>query len=540
MWGDFETFYPLGLSPSYLSRSDNLVGDHSFANPVPIPGSEQFIRSDYADSYYFLTPALSTVYSPFGRALSVYQQRHLADSDTAHTRVFVTRGRGSFSNTTFTFQNYFGSLGNVNADGTFQKTNGLLFNSNSKLDRLRLIVEPSVGANLHLSMLYSLNRLKGSRIFFPDNYNYHGYLSDNYNILALDATYYQSDAASYSARLTYKNDDQKFDSGTLKTAQRFRVLEGSASHQRAVGNQLITIGGDLRFLRFSQHPNSVSTIYYNLYGSTLFRATDRVQLYGYGALRGSEELKPDPALSGALRFALSDNASFSGLVSHSAVLPQPEMQYLDPVAASFDGDTLIDYRLVADQELEIGTVESIEAIFNWNSEALSLQARGGFATLGDVAAWTADYDSLKNGTYQATELDREVTFASLQTRMRLSSRLRFDASVGARHVEGDDLDYTAGPATTGSIIGWYLLPITSVKVDITAGAGGRFRSDANGYDPGSGEDAVFITDTYLSFDLKKFHFFFNFTNVFDLSYTLNGVQQPGRSIWWGFNWAFDN
>jgi len=263
-------------------------------------------------------------------------------------------------------------------------------------------------------------------------------------------------------------------------------------------------------------------------------------MYGYGALRGSEDLKPDPAVTGAIQFELSSRASVAGVISHSAVTPQPEMQYADPIAGSFDGDTLIDYRVLANKDLEIGTVESVEGILSWNANRLQTQLRGGYSKLTNVGAWQVDYDSLKNGTFQAEAVDRDLLFATAQLRMQLSTRIHVDAAVGSRQVKNGGIDYTSGPTYTGSILGWYVLPVEKVKVDITFGLGGKFRSDGNPYLIGRGDDAVFITDSYLSFDLKNFHLFFNFTNVFDLSYTLNGLQQPGRSLWWGFNWAFDN
>ncbi len=540
MWGDLETFYPLGLAPSYLSRSDNLVGDQSFANPVPLPGSEEFIRTDLADAYYFLTPGLTGIYSPFGRALSIRQRRQLSESDTARAKVYVTRGRGAFSNTTFTFQNHFGKIGNINADGTFQKTNGLVIGSNSKLNRLRVIVEPELGTNLHTSVLYSLNRLQGGRVFFPDNYFYSGFNTDNLANLSLSASYYPSDNSSYSAQLNYKNDDQKFDNGRLRTAQRFRLLEGSAQAQHSLGTQVLTLGGNLRFLHFRHDPGSSNTLYYNLYGSNLWTLSGRFHVFAHGALRGSEDLKPALAVSGLVNFNVFDRLSLSGVVSRNAVVPQPEMQYLDPIAASFDGDTLIDYRLVGDKDLEAGVVESVEGILAWNSDRLKAQIRGGVSHLNNVAAWQVNYDSLANGTFQPVPLDRNLFFATFQSSISLTSRLHLDAAFGRQRVKQGGTDDTYGPENTGSVVGWYKYFVKKYQVDITVGAGGRFRSDCNPYFVGGGDQAVFITDSYLSFDLKKFHLFFNFTNVFDLYYTLNGLQQPGRSMWWGFNWAFEN
>ena len=193
MWGDLETFYPLGLAASHLSRADNFVGEQTFASPVPLPYSEEWLRSEPSRRTYFLRTALNGLVLPFGRSTGVYQQSDLVEFDTATSSVYVNRGRGGFANTTFDFASNFGSFGSIRADGTFQKNDGLFSGADSKLNRMRLMIEPRIRDHLQGRMLYSFNRLRGNRMFFPTDYQFDGNVSDNLATISTSLTYLRSE-----------------------------------------------------------------------------------------------------------------------------------------------------------------------------------------------------------------------------------------------------------------------------------------------------------------------------------------------------------
>lgn len=211
-----------------------------------MPASEEFLRVDIADQQIFFPTGWSQLGSPFGRTTQVYQRRQIERRDTSETSLYVTRGRGAFSNTIFRFQNYFGPSFNLSADGNFQQNTGLFLLADHKLDRLRFVAEPNVGERSSLAVAFQSSRLKGSKLFFPGGYQYRGNYSDNYSALAIIGDRVTSPGVSYRLRAAYKNDDQKFSSTGLSSAQRFRLLDLSLAHQRPLANQTVELGLDLR------------------------------------------------------------------------------------------------------------------------------------------------------------------------------------------------------------------------------------------------------------------------------------------------------
>jgi hypothetical protein len=81
-------------------------------------------------------------------------------------------------------------------------------------------------------------------------------------------------------------------------------------------------------------------------------------------------------------------------------------------------------------------------------------------------------------------------------------------------------------------------PVRKLKIMLNAAVGGRFRSASAQYFGGGSDDARILPEAYFSFDLKSFHFFYNYTNLLNANYYFGGYRQPGRAIWWGFTWAF--
>ena len=77
-----------------------------------------------------------------------------------------------------------------------------------------------------------------------------------------------------------------------------------------------------------------------------------------------------------------------------------------------------------------------------------------------------------------------------------------------------------------------------VLVTVSGAASIKFRSATNRYFDGGSDGTLALTESFLSFDLKQFHFYYNFNNVLSTKYSLDGLTQPGRSLWWGFRWEF--
>ena len=537
MWGDLETFYPLGLTPSHLSRSDNLVGEQAFANPVPLPYSEEWLRSEPSQRYYFLTTALSGLVLPLGRSTGIYQQSDLADVDTATSSVQVNRGRGGFANTTFDFASNFGKLGSLRADGTFQKNDGLLSGADSKLNRMRLIVEPRLRGNLQGRVLYSFNRLRGNRLFFPTRYQFDGDVSDNFATLSSSLTYLRDEDSQIDLRLSYRNDDQRFESASLRTAQRFRIVESQLEYQQRHGHSMNGVIVTVRYLNYRSQDVGSTSLYFDAGLRRLGKFSPRASYFAAVALTGSDQLGPAPNVVAAGMYQLSNQTAASVIGGWRSIQPQPEMMFHQPVQAMF-ADTLYDFALVPNADLGTGTARSLELILNHRCQNLQLQLQGGVIDMRHVAEWEVSTDSLVYGRNQAEESDNNVLYSSIKVRVEPLRQVTANLDYAVRKVTRGGDDVTSGPMHTANGSAWYHFPINRLKIWLNIGAGATFRSAVNRYLAGGIEDGVIVAETYFSFDLKRFHFYFNYHNVLDVSYTLNNIEQPGRSVWWGFRWAF--
>jgi hypothetical protein len=536
-WGELESVYPAALSPSALSVVDPLCGDESFANPVPIPGSEELTRLPYSGGYRLLTPSLAGSASPFGRPFVIYQSLSLPDDDTSKSKIYVTRGTGGFANTTFTFENHFGPAGIVNADGTFIKKNGAGDYGHSNLTRLRIVSRPALARDLSTDVGYFLNRLSGDKLIFAPTGLYTGSLGDNYSGLFAHLAYYASETVNYRAALSYRNDDQGIDFSNLHSRQRFQVFDGHLSQQVLARRHNLEIGADLRFLRYRENFTTHKPIYFSGSLSDLLTLSEKLSLSGAFSLRGSSDLKPRPEilLSASCRF--DSLRSLSLIASRSLLLPQPEMLYLRPVLGGF-ADTTTTYRISGNSQLESGYSNNLESLLQYSlGQRVKVEARAGFSNFHGLPLWLVDYTQYSDGDYQVVAQDRNLFYSSASLRMSLPRGIYGQASYGFRRVFVAAQDYSEGTEHSASGYAGIRFPVHKLKIMINAAVGGRFRTLTR-FLPGGEDDARFLTEAYLSFDLKSFHFFWNYADLLDLAYSVGGYLQPGRQIWWGFNWAF--
>lgn len=537
MWGDFESFYAYGLPTSHLSRSDGFVGEQSFANPVPLANSEEFIRSEPSDRHFLLSPGLSGLVAPFGRTIDVHQQSDQFDFDTATSTIYVNRGRGGFANTTFEFKSNFGKLGSIRTDGTFQKTDGLVIGANTNMRRMRILVQPRVAQNWRSTILYSFNRLEGSKLFFPETFNYVGHVSDYYANLSTSLSYLRSENAQLDLRFSYKNDDQYFDQRDLKTFQRQRMVESRAEYQVRGTRGVLALKGTARYLRFISQSIAQNAILFDLGASDLFSVSPNATLFGAASIVGSNDVSPRPAIVGAFVCDLDDKSTISTTIAWRSILPQPEMLYLAPISAALF-DSTYDYSISGDDALGSGSARTIELVYNYGRGVNQMRLAAGVINLADVSEWETDSDSLLYGETRPVEVDKNAMYACVQGRAHPFNRLSTVFAYGIRQVKSGGTDATLGPQHTASGSAWYGFPIARFKLWVNFGVGATFRSAINRHTYGGVEDGVVIAESYFSFDLKRFHFYFNYHNLLNVDYTLNGVDQPGRSIWWGFRWKF--
>jgi len=208
-WGEFETIYPYGFSPSMLSRSDDIFNNHSFANPMPLPGSEEFIRMEHSDSYYLLTPSVSHLINPFGRMFTLHQPSDWYRSDSTIANVYARFGRAGLSNTFFSFNRPVDVLGYFRFDGTFSKFDGYTLRSRSETDRLRVMFEPEIHPLLKSDVTLFFDRTKGSKMFFPSDYEYTGDVTDNYSGGAFSTQYIFSKSTNYKTKISYQKNSQR-------------------------------------------------------------------------------------------------------------------------------------------------------------------------------------------------------------------------------------------------------------------------------------------------------------------------------------------
>lgn len=540
MWGDFETFYPLGLAPSHLSRANRFSGEQSFANPVPYAYSEDFNRSEPADRQYFLTPALAGLVVPFGRTITVYQQSDLIEFDTARSTIYVNRGRGAFANTTFEFMSHFGKLGSLYADGTYQKTDGLVLSADSRVDRMRFVIEPNLGRRVIGQTLYSFSRTKGRKIFFPDSYFYSGFASDNFTTLSSSLTFLRSQSSQIDWRLNYKNHDQKFNQFDLRTAQRYRLVESSADYTYYGSATITSLGGSARYLRYTDQGIGQNAVYYEAHFRQMRNLSDRFHVFASGEFAGASDVGIGPSLTGVASLDLSGSANVAAVAGLRYLIPTPEMLYSQTKQAGLV-DSVFDYRISGDESLESGTARSLEFVLNQCGEKLQFQIASGMIDLKDAAEWSVNADSVYLSEVHPTLVDRNILYATLRTTVQLHSRINLYLFYGVRSVESDGVDVLYGPQHTAGGFANYRFPIGKMKLWFNVGAGGTFRSANNQNLYGGPEEGVFLTEGYLSFDLKRFHFYFNYHNIFDQGYTQNGIDNSfGRSVFWGFRWTFIN
>jgi len=537
MWGDMETLHPLGLTPSHLSRSDNLVGEQSFANPVPLPYSEEWVRVEPSQRFYLLTPTLSGLVLPLGRSTSMYQQSDLVEFDTATSSVYVNRGRGGFANTTFDFASNFGSFGSIRADGTFQKNDGLYSGADSKLSRMRLTVEPRLSDNLLGRAHYSFNRLRGSKVYFPTDFQFDGNVTDNFATLSTSLTYLRSEDSQFDLRLSYRNDDQRFDDAGVKAEQRFRVVESQLEFQRRHLKNTTSVVVTSRYLNYQSQEMGTSSIYFDAGLRRLGAISERASYFASASLVGSDKLSPAPNVMASSSFQASTTTTLSLIGGWRSIQPQPEMLYMEPVQAML-ADTVVTYSILSDPDLGVGSAASLEMVLNYSRPRLSMQVVGGAINMMNVSEWQFSEDSLEYGRYSAVEVDKNVFYGTLKVHAEPFTRVTANASYGLRNVSSGGKEITSGPIHTANGSAWYRFPINRFRLWLNVGAGATFRSAANRYLAGGVEDGVILTETYFSFDLKRFHFYFNYQNLLDVEYTLNNIQQPGRSVWWGFKWNF--
>ena len=538
-WGEFESVYPSGLSPSALSRVDPLTGDESFANPVPLPGSEEYTRMEPAEGYYLLSPTLSGVGSPFGRPFVVYQQWHLPDDDTSQSEIFVTHGTGGFANTSFTFENHFGAAGIVNVDGTFIRKNRSYsyYGSGSKLNRMRLVSRPVVARNLATTISLSLNRMIGDKIFYPSGVRYYGDLSDNCSAISTQIAYYESEKVNYRAALVYRNDDQRITYEGLQSHQRFQIVDLHLAQQTEGTPNNLELGGDLRYLRYTENQEVHNTFYYNIGTSDLRTLTNRINAYGNFSLRGSNDLRIKPVATLSAEYRIDSLRSVAAIVSRGVLMPQSEMLYLRPVSGVLD--TSVEYRISGNEQLESGYANSVEILLRCSfSRLVAAQARAGYADFHSLPGWQVDYETYANGNYRAVAVDRNLFFAALTARLTLPKGFYGQASYAFRNVYHDGINLTEGPQHQASGYAGVRFPVRKLKIMLNAAIGGRVRSASAQYFGGGSDDARMLAEAYFSFDLKSFHFFYNYTNLLNANYDFGGYLRPGRAIWWGFNWAF--
>lgn len=536
-WGDFETFYPLGLPPTYLSRVDNLAGEQSFANPVPIPYGEDFVRVEPAERFQFLTPALSGLVLPLGGVSSIYQQSDLDDFDTASSSIYVHRARGGFANTTFDFKSNFGKFGAIRSDGTFQKIDGLVSGANTNLRRMRFILEPRLRPELQARILYSINRLNGAKLFFPEAFDYTGNVTDNLSTLATSVTLVQSEHSQYDLRLSYRNDDQRFNQRELKTAQRWRVLDSQLSYQRRSERSVFSLGGAAKYLHFLSQGQMTNSIYYEAGLRQLTSLGPRLSVFGTAAVVGSDDFAPSPLVVGAIITELTDKSSLAAIAGWRGIIPSAELMFSETISASL-ADSVVDYRLQSDHNVGAGKSRSLELVYNRRSDRSTIQMMAGMMKLDDIAEWQIESDSIYVADVSVVERDRSVFYGTLKTNLTISSRVSANLGYGVRSVRGAGDNVTFGAMHTAHGSAYYHFPINKLKLWLNVGVGAAFRSAADRYLLGGPEDGVIVAETYFSFDLKRFHLYFNYHNLLGVDYTLNGIQQPGRSVWWGFSWAF--
>jgi hypothetical protein len=403
---------------------------------------------------------------------------------------------------------------------------------------LRLVSRPTVAHNLATTIGLSLNRIIGDKIFYPKGSRYYGDLSDNCSAISAQADYYENERVNYRASLVYRSDDQRITYTRLQSHQRFQIVDLNVAQQTEGSSNSLQLGGDLRYLRYVENQKTHNALYYNIGASDLLALTDRINTYGNFSLRGSNDLRIRPAATLSTEYRIDSLWSLAAIASRGVFMPQPEMLYLRPVSGALY-DTSIDYRIGGNEQLESGYSNSVEILLRGSfGHHITTQMRAGYVNFHGLPSWQVDYETYANGQYQAVALDRNLFFASLTTRLTLPKGFYGQASYAFRNVYHDGINLSEGPQHQASGYAGVRFPVRKLKIMLNAAVGGRFRSASARYFGGAGDDARMLAEAYFSFDLKSFHFFYNYTNLLNTNYDFGGYLQPGRAIWWGFNWAF--
>lgn len=536
-WGEGEQLYPLGLPPTSLSRADPLFGDNAISNPVPVPISEEALRIDPSQKYYLLSPGLAGAIVPFSRETALYQPLPKPPGDSARSKIYVRRGRYGYANTQVDFASQFGNLGSAILDGNFIKLDNQVQFLQTEDQRLRLIVEPNVGTNSTLQTGIFFNRDHSDRQFFPGFYLYRGRITDNYSGATASFETRLADLQSAGVTLRYRDDEQIFESSQINHRQRSRIYEGSANYQVSAGRNDLRLQLDSKVVNYKSGSTSESPLYWQASGSDMLALRPEVVLFVQAGLAGASGLNLQPLALGILHYQFSGRTHAALLLSHLAAMPQPEERYMPELLAGIAfGDS--DYSVQGNPDLESGSSNSIELMGATSTGKLDLNLRLGATQLNNAPLWSNDRLAHTLGGYQPVGLDRNLIFATLNAHLRLPYGTFVSTAYGFRNLSssGYDLTYGAAHEVDGfsGIRFWW----PHFQVTITAALGGKFRSRVDRYLDGSTDKEKFVAESFLSVDLKRFHFFWNYTNLFDSQYYLNGLLQPGRSHWWGFSWEF--
>lgn len=536
-WGEEESVYPLGLPPAALSRADDLFGDASFSDPVPLPRSEYYLRATPSDKYSVLTPALSGLFNPFGRLVTVYQPVPDFTGDTAQSQVDVVRGRGGFSNTYASLGTRFGSLTTFWFDANIIRYQGIRAYTNARVNRMRFILGPQLDRRIKSRFAFFFNRLGQNVLFFPQAYSYQGSVSDNYSGGAGQIEYDWGDGVSSGVDISYRNDDQSFDQSTLLYRQRYQVIDANVYHRMSMSGQNLELGLKTQYTKYSVFKDENRFGYYTLSFQDLIPVSDRMTVFANIGLCGGEDLTDKPSATAVVSYRQSPQLTLSLVASHTALFPEPEEKYLSTITSSF-AFTSSDYRITGNRGLDMGTVDAGEVMLSVKPYPAEIEVRAGFAGLRDVPIWSIDYSRYIYGDFQPQTVDRNLVFITAQARCPLPYNFWMAGTYGYRQLYKNGIDYTYGPEhTAAGLLGVSFL-IPKVLVTVSGAAAVKFRSAANRYFDGGNDGALALSESFLSFDLKQFHFYYNFNNVLSTKYSSDGLTQPGRSLWWGFRWEF--
>ena len=225
------------------------------------------------------------------------------------------------------------------------------------------------------------------------------------------------------------------------------------------------------------------------------------------------------------------------MLSRQAILPQPEQRYLPEITAGLAlGDE--DYLISGNPDLPSGSSTSLEFLGGASFRRLEINLRAGLTRFNDAPFWENDRSVNVLAGYQPLALDRSLAFASASLRVRLPYSGFLSGAYAIRQVYDDGVSYTYGAEHEADGFAGFRFWVERFQITVTAAIGGKFRSQTSRYLDGSGDDDKFAAESFLSFDLKRFHFFWNYTNLLDQDLIINGRWQPGRSHWWGFSWEF--